>query len=88
LSKRDSLTGASNNATAPVLSTPDPPLPEIVSRSGRKIKPKRFADDEISTPTKGGKGAASGEDGPPAKRAKRASKSIGKVGYKSPFSSY
>lgn len=57
------------------------PTNEIVSRSGRKIKPKRFADDEITTPvTAANKAKAAGSEDsgpPPAKRAKRASKSIG-----------
>lgn len=54
--------------------TPDSGQPgtEIVSRSGRKIKPKRFADDDISTT--GPKGKTGVDDGQPVvKRAKRGS---------------
>jgi hypothetical protein len=77
LSKRDSLTGGP--ATPPAISaensatTPDgPPGVEIVSRSGRKIKPKRFADDEITPPIIAvGKLGKSGEDGQPARKTKR-----------------
>lgn len=48
-----------------------------MSRSGRKIKPKRFADDEISTPTPTKTKASSQDEsneGPPTKRAKRGGK--------------
>lgn len=78
MSKRDSI---SSTSSAPDVSTPaagsTTPGTEMVSRSGRKIKPKRFADDEISTPTPT-KNKASSQDesseGPPSKRAKRGGK--------------
>jgi len=76
------------NLTNPATPEPVTPLPqaEVVSRSGRKIKPKRFADEEVqfSTPA-GAKSSQATEDGKsnevsPAKRTKR----TGSVGSKAP----
>lgn len=84
LSKRDSISSTASSSAE--VSTPAPsasgsaPATELVSRSGRKIKPKRFADDEIPstpTPTKpkaAPAGQEEGSDGPPNKRAKRGGK--------------
>ncbi|ODM96618.1 Hepatoma-derived growth factor [Orchesella cincta] len=79
LSKRDSISSTSSITEVTTPSASAGPATEMVSRSGRKIKPKRFADDEIASPvTAIGKAAAAlssqDEEGPPTKRAKRAPK--------------
>ncbi|CAL8072256.1 unnamed protein product [Orchesella dallaii] len=79
LSKRDSISSTSSTTEVTTPSANAPPATEMVSRSGRKIKPKRFADDEIASPvTAIGKAAAAlssqEEEGPPTKRAKRGPK--------------
>ena len=76
--KSATSTPAAADATEPVttpLEPAGPPQPEIVSRSGRKIKPKRFADDFDT----GTKADPSAETPPASKRAKRASSVGNKV---------
>jgi hypothetical protein len=41
-----SVVGASANSNTPSSPTQSPPKQELVSRSGRKIKPKKFLDEE------------------------------------------
>lgn len=62
---------AATPTTAPSTPTADNGT-EIVSRSGRKIKPKRFADEEVSTGRRGGSSGAD-EGQPASKKPKRGS---------------
>lgn len=73
-------------ATPPEPSTPVTPQPEIVSRSGRKIKPKRFADEEVqfgspvnAKPSPTAEDGAKSIEATPAKRIKRTSSSGSKT---------
>ena len=80
-------------SSSPVIETPPPApalQPEIVSRSGRKIKPKRFADDEIGSPVsmlakaalQSSFDEAKAEPSPPApKRSKKQKGNGGAVSY-------
>jgi hypothetical protein len=80
--KRDSISSlppGTPDPKTPQEPTPVVPVPEIVSRSGRKIKPKRFADDDIQFGSKSSTSSpsineeAKAEGPPAAKRSKRVS---------------